>query len=125
MPHEAHALAGCRLLIVEDEFAVLMLLEGMAESFGCQVVATASNLSNALLLATTGAFDAALLDINLAGQQVYPIAQVLKDRGISFVFSTGYGAIGLDSDWTNYIVLQKPYLDVDLEKALMTVVSRI
>jgi CheY-like chemotaxis protein len=117
-------LRGCRTLIVEDEFAVLIMLEDTLAELGCNVVATASSLADALALAADVIVDVAILDVNLSrGEKVYPVAQLLTERRIPIVFSTGYGAAGLEEKWRRFPTLQKPYLDDDLRRAIVTVLS--
>src|SRR5258708_40320317 len=79
-----------KVLVVEDESIVALHIENMLEEIGCQVVASVPRLVKALSLASSLDIDLAVLDINLAGEVVYPLAFRLADRGIPFVFSTGY-----------------------------------
>ena len=88
--------AGLRVFIVEDEFQVLLLLEDMLAELGCFVVGVSSTVSSALDKAQTCEADAAILDVNLAGQKVYPVAERLRHRGTPIIFSTGYGLAGLE-----------------------------
>src|SRR5690606_28701228 len=83
-------LAGLRILIVEDELLVALELETMLGSLGCEVVGPAARLEKALNLAETEELDGAVLDVNLRGKPVYPVAAALGARGIPFIFSTGY-----------------------------------
>ena len=69
-------------------------------------------------MATEGQFDLALLDVNLAGSQSFPVAAILRDRNIPFLFATGYGIKGIIEEFRTYPVLQKPFRAVDLEQAL-------
>ena len=84
-----------RVLVVEDEILIGMLLEDMLGELGYAIAATASRVDEAAALARDGEFDAAILDVNLNGQDVYPVADILAARGIPFVFATGYGERGL------------------------------
>lgn len=112
------SVAGLRVFLVEDEFLILMQLETMLQDLGCTVGSTASHLSDALKHAETCAVDLALLDINLAGKKIYPVAEVLQRRKVPMVFSTGYGQAGIDAAWRHYPVVQKPFMARDLERAL-------
>lgn len=112
-------LAGRRVLIVEDESLVAMLLETILEDMGCTPVGPAANIDDGMAMATQGDLDAALLDVNVAGQQVFPVAQALKDRGVPFVFSTGYGEGGLPDEWRGQATLQKPFTEAAVREALM------
>ncbi|RZJ41541.1 MAG: response regulator, partial [Brevundimonas sp.] len=114
------ALSGRRVLIVEDESLVAMLLETILEDMGCTPVGPAANIDEGLRLATDGErLDAALLDVNVAGRQVFPVAEALKERGIPFVFSTGYGEGGLPDEWRGQRTIQKPFTEAAVRDALM------
>ena len=118
------ALTGRRVLIVEDESLVAMLLETILEDMGCEPVGPASNLDDGLALAQDdGRLDAALLDVNVGGRQVFPVAEALRDRGVPFVFSTGYGEGGLPDEWRGLPTLQKPFTEAAVREALMTAVG--
>lgn len=115
-----HALSGRRVLVVEDESLVAMLLETILEDMGCQPVGPASNIDEGLAMAMdTPDLDAALLDVNVAGRQIFPVAQALKDRGVPFVFSTGYGEGGLPDEWRGNRTIQKPFTEEAVRQALM------
>ena len=117
----SQALAGRRILVVEDESLVAMLLETILEDMGCIPAGPASTVDEGLALATDGQpLDGALLDVNVAGRQVFPVAQALKDRGVPFVFSTGYGEGGLPDEWRGLPTLQKPFTEAAVRDALMT-----
>lgn len=109
-----------RVLIVEDESLVAMLLETILEDMGCTPVGPASTIDEGLALATGAEpLDAALLDVNVAGRQVFPIAEALKARGVPFVFSTGYGESGLSDEWRGHPTVQKPFTEAAIREALM------
>ena len=114
----SQAFAGRRVLIVEDESLVAMLLETILEDMGCVPVGPAATVDEGLRMASEPV-DAALLDVNVAGRQVFPIAQALKDRGVPFVFSTGYGEGGLPDEWRGQATLQKPFTEAAVRDALM------
>ena len=111
--------AGRRVLVVEDEALVAMLLETILEDMGCMAVGPAATVDEGLRMAADEAVDAALLDVNVAGRQVFPVAQALKDRGVPFVFSTGYGEGGLPDEWRGQPTLQKPFTEAAVRDALM------
>lgn len=117
------ALSGRRILVVEDESLVAMLLETILEDMGVTPVGPASNVDEGLKMATEEALDAALLDVNVAGRHVFPIAEVLKARGVPFVFSTGYGEGGLPDEWRGHPTVQKPFTEAAIRQALMDVVG--
>ena len=112
--------AGRRVLVVEDEALVAMLLETILEDMGCMAVGPAATVDEGLRMAADEAIDAALLDVNVAGRQVFPVAQALKDRGVPFVFSTGYGEGGLPDEWRGQPTLQKPFTEAAVRDALMS-----
>jgi CheY-like chemotaxis protein len=111
-------LKGRRVLVVEDDPMVAMLLVDMLEAIGCEVVAVASRLDDALEKAQRLSFDLAILDVNLDGANTFQIAGLLSKRGIGFVFATGYGTAHLPADLTNAPVLQKPFGERDIARAL-------
>jgi CheY-like chemotaxis protein len=117
-------LKGLRVLIIEDESMVALLMEDMLQDLGCTVVGTVARFNDALKQATTGpAFDVALLDVNLNGKQTFPIAEALAARGARFVFATGYGQAILPPTLQGGPVLQKPFEQEALERALRRAVG--
>jgi len=102
-------ISGRRVLVVEDEALVLMLLTDMVEEAGAIVVGPASSVPEALDLAGSAEIEAALLDVNLNGQPVFPVAAALRARGVPFAFLTGYGRAGLPDEYADAPVLQKPF----------------
>lgn len=115
----SEALNGRRVLLVEDESLVAMLLETILEDMGCLPVGPIATVDEALEVATNDpALDAALLDVNVAGRQVFPVAAVLKARGVPFVFSTGYGEGGLPDEWKGQATIQKPFTEDAVRQAL-------
>lgn len=113
-------LNGRRVLVVEDESLVAMLLETILEDMGCTPVGPASNVDDGAAMARdTTELDAALLDVNVAGRQVFPVAEALKARGVPFVFSTGYGEGGLPDEWRGNPTIQKPFTEAAVRDALM------
>ncbi len=107
-----------KVLIVEDESIVAMMVEDLITDLGHQVCGTAGRLDEAQKLASELAIDFAIIDVNLNGQHTYPVADVLKARGVPFVFATGYGASGLKEEWRTHTVLQKPFQPDDLAAAI-------
>jgi CheY-like chemotaxis protein len=110
-----------KVLVVEDEFLVSLVLTEMLEELGYQIAATAARLGDAIVLAKSGDFDLAILDVNLGGERSYPLADILSAAGKPFLFSTGYDQ--LDSRYRQYPRLQKPYCQEDLAKALDGIVG--
>ena len=114
------ALNGRRVLVVEDESLVAMLLETILEDMGCTPVGPASNIDDGEAMARdTADLDAALLDVNVAGRHVFPVAEALKARGVPFIFSTGYGEGGLPDEWRGNPTIQKPFTEAAVRDALM------
>ncbi|MBB4797280.1 CheY-like chemotaxis protein [Brevundimonas bullata] len=119
-----NALQGRRVLVIEDESLVAMLLETILEDMGCAVVGPEANIDDGLIAATTEAsLDAALLDVNVAGREVFPVAEALRARGVPFVFSTGYGEAGLPEHWRGNPTIQKPFTEGAIRDALMKVMN--
>ncbi len=106
-----------RVLIVEDEMLVAMNIEDMLLALGHEVAGIAGRLAPALAPAGEGEFDLAMLDVNLAGEASFPVADVLRGRGIPFVFATGYGRGGIAEGYRSAPVLQKPFRRSDLSEA--------
>lgn len=111
-------LAGLRALVVEDEGSVALLIEAMLEELGCEVAASVATLAQAMTAATAESFDFAVLDVNLAGELVFPVAEALRARQLPFVFSTGYGATAVPAAFRGYEVLNKPFILEELERKL-------
>jgi len=113
-----------RILVVEDESLVAMLLETILEDLGCDVVGPEGTVAAGADTARSADIDAALLDVNVAGELVFPVAEALKGRGIPFVFSTGYGEGGLPEQWRGHPTIQKPFTEVAVRDALLEALSR-
>jgi CheY-like chemotaxis protein len=112
-------LQGVRVLVVEDEAAISLLLEDMLLDFGCEVIGPAARLSAALDVVGRESIDLAILDVNVAGEPIYPVAEALAQRGVPFVFSTGYGSAGIKDVYRDRPVLQKPFAQHDLKQKLV------
>jgi CheY-like chemotaxis protein len=112
-------LNGLRILVVEDEAAISLLLEDMLLDFGCEVIGPAARLSAALEAVSREQVDLAILDVNVAGEPIYPVAEALAQRSIPFVFSTGYGSAGIRDTFRDRPVLQKPFAQHDLKQKLL------
>ena len=102
-------LAGVRVLVVEDEMMVSLLIEDALADCKCVVVGPYDRVPAALEAARTLALDAAILDVNLAGTKVYPVAEVLSARGIPFLFLSGYGYAAVPTDRAWWPVCSKPF----------------
>jgi len=115
----ADTLQGLRVLVVEDEAAISLLLEDMLLDFGCEVIGPAARLSAALDAVERETVDLAILDVNVAGEPIYPVAETLARKGVPFVFSTGYGSAGIKDAYRDRPVLQKPFAQHDLQQKLI------
>lgn len=111
-------LDGLRVLVVEDEMMVSMLIEDMLVDLGCTVVGPASRLDEAMQIADEAELDCAVLDVNLGGQPIFPLADRLREKGAPFAFATGYGDAGLREIDKGTPVLQKPFREGDLARVL-------
>jgi CheY-like chemotaxis protein len=109
---------GRRIFIVEDESMVTMLIEDTLADLGYEVTGSASRIEEALIKTSSLTFDAAILDVNLNGFETFTIADKLVREEIPFLFATGYGAAGLPDRFCDVPMLQKPFRQADLEKAL-------
>lgn len=97
-----------RVLLVEDEVMVSMMVQDYLEQAGFHVLA-AANLADALKLAEHGEIDVAVLDVNLDDEPSFPVAEALRQRGIAFMFASGYGVEGVPQQYRNERMLQKPF----------------
>jgi CheY-like chemotaxis protein len=112
-----------RVLVVEDEMLVALMLEGIIAELRHELVGTAAGFDQALAMAQRDTFDFAVLDVNLDGKEVYPVAEVLAARGIPFAFATGYGQRSLPEPYRSRPTLQKPFQRRDLEKIVSQIFS--
>ena len=110
--------ARLRVLLVEDQSMVALLLEDMLAELGHEVVGPVARLDEAVEMAQGQALDVALLDINLNGKEIYPVAEALAAREIPFVFVTGYGKKALCAPFYDRPILQKPFRRDDLRELL-------
>jgi CheY-like chemotaxis protein len=102
-------LSGRRILVVEDEMLVLIMIEDMLADLGCTSVTSAATVDKALAMTNTQVFDAAILDINLNGHDSHPVAEALLARGVPFVYSTGNTDHGSTNGYSGRPVLRKPF----------------
>jgi DNA-binding response OmpR family regulator len=107
-----------QILVVEDESLVAMMIEDMLTDLGHQVVATSGRMEHASKLASNANADLAILDVNLNGEETYPLAASFASRKIPFIFATGYGSSGIKSEWSDVPVLQKPFQSRELAAAI-------
>jgi CheY-like chemotaxis protein len=116
--------SSLQILIVEDESMVAMMIEDMLEDLGHHVVATSGRMLNASKLVMDTGADLAILDVNLNGEETYPLAVSLASRKIPFIFATGYGASGIRAEWSTVPVLQKPFQSLELAEAIGQAIRR-
>ncbi|MEI9890517.1 MAG: response regulator [Caulobacteraceae bacterium] len=112
-----------RLMLVEDEALIALMLEDMAEGMGCAVTGMAPRVALGVSMAESGDFDVAILDVNVAGENVEPVAERLQARGIPFIFATGYGEAGVPLRFRDRPVVAKPFRAEQLEAAIQKVVG--
>lgn len=113
-----------RILVVEDEALVAMLVEDALEEAGFAVIGPVRSVAQALDALETEQPDAAVLDLNLAGENSIAVADALVARGVPFVVATGYGAAGLPATHRDAMVLPKPYDPADLTALLARLCER-
>ncbi|HXC54077.1 MAG TPA: response regulator [Rhizomicrobium sp.] len=116
-------LDGLRVLVVEDEAIVSFLLEDMLSALGALDVRHAGTLASALAALDAGLPDLAVLDVNLGGERVYPVAERLDAACVKFVFTTGYGRKGIEPRWAAKSVVQKPFSVETMAAALRAVLQ--
>ncbi|HEX7930646.1 MAG TPA: response regulator [Sphingomicrobium sp.] len=113
-----------RVLLVEDEMMIAMMLEDMLTDLGHQIVGIAMRLPQAMELARTAEADIAILDINLDGRKSFPVAQVLRERGVKLIFASGYGSPGLEAPFLEDVIVKKPFEANDIRAAMRRVLAR-
>jgi len=123
--HDRTSIKDLSVLIVEDEVLVALDAEAQLTDAGARVTATARSLEEAKQYIATASFDVAVLDVNLNGQTSYPLAELLADRGVSFIFASGYRDLdGLPDRWRDVPLINKPYNASELTAALARVANR-
>ncbi|HTV37846.1 MAG TPA: response regulator [Xanthobacteraceae bacterium] len=115
---------GKRVLVVEDEPMIRLLLDDMLTDLGYSMAAEAGRLDEALAVANQGGFDLAILDVNLNGEPVTPVVEVLVKRGVPFVFVSGYARRGIPEEHSRIPLLQKPFQAEGLARALAAATAR-
>jgi DNA-binding response OmpR family regulator len=116
--------SGLQILVVEDELLVAMMVEDMLTDLGHHVIATSGRMADASKLASDATADLAILDVNLNGEETYPLADSLAARKIPFIFATGYGSSGIKAEWSGVPVLQKPFQSRELAEAINLAIRR-
>ena len=100
---------GGSVFLVEDEVMIRMMVADMLRELGYRVTAEAGEIDEAMKLAETADFDFALLDVNVNGKVISPVADLIKARNRPFIFATGYGLSGLPAEYRDRPVLRKPF----------------
>jgi CheY-like chemotaxis protein len=116
--------SGKRVLVVEDEPMIRLLLDDMLNDLGYSMAAEAGRLDEALTAASEAEFDVAILDVNLNGEPITPVVEVLVRRGVPFVFVSGYARRGIPEEHSKIPLLQKPFQADGLARALAAVAAR-
>jgi DNA-binding response OmpR family regulator len=107
-----------RVLVVEDEMFLAMFMQDSLADFGYDVVGPVARVAHAVKLASSERLDGAILDINVAGAEVFPVARELAERSIPFIFVSGYDADNLPQEWRSRPTLQKPFQPQDLARSM-------
>jgi len=116
-------LAGRRVLVVEDSPLIAAVLEDMLRDLGCAVVGPIGNMAFAIDLARDEELDAAIIDLNIRGGKVYPVAEVLRDRNVPFLLASGYADWTLREDFKDRPRLTKPYDAKTVEQKLLNLLD--
>ncbi|TCH98126.1 response regulator [Roseococcus sp. SYP-B2431] len=118
-------LDGCRILVVEDDFFLADDLTSALEGLGAEVIGPAATFQEGLLMLVAGGrIDVALLDINLRGEMVYPLADILLDRGTEIVLATGYDGSMLPERFSRVVRVEKPFDAAGLARELPALMRR-
>jgi CheY-like chemotaxis protein len=115
---------GKRVLVIEDELMIRMLLQDMLDDLGHTLAGEAGRIDEAVTLARQAEFDIAILDVNLNGEPISPVVEILVERGLPFVFATGYGQRGVPEPYRRTPTLQKPFQADALAQALAAAAPR-
>jgi len=118
--HSLGGLVGKKILVVEDEFLISMSVEEILSDLGMRVVGPVGNLVDGFAAMRAGGLDGAILDLNLRGEQTYPLAEALTAQGVPIVFITGYDSETVDTRYTHVPLLQKPIEFDSLKRVLVT-----
>ena len=116
--------SGGSVFLVEDEVMIRMMVADMLEELGYSIAAEAGEISDALKLAQSVEFDLAILDVNVNGKVISPVADMIASRNRPFIFATGYGSSGLPAEYRDRPALQKPFQIETLGRAIDQALKR-
>jgi len=114
---------GGSVFLVEDEVMIRMMVADMLEELGYHVAAEAGEIGEAIKLAQSADFDLAILDVNVNGKMISPVADLIKARQRPFIFATGYGSSGLPEEYRDRPSLQKPFQIETLAQAIASALT--
>jgi CheY-like chemotaxis protein len=112
------SLEGVRVLVIEDESPIALMIEDMLQDMGCAIAGSAATVDDALGCVEAGGLDFALLDVNLGGTSAEAVADALIKAAVPFAFASGYGRAGVPAHLQDRPVIRKPFTGADLEKVL-------
>lgn len=125
MPGNFRAGSRTSILLVEDEVMIRMMVADMLEELGYTISGEAGDIDEGIRLVQAIDFDIAILDVNVNGRVITPVAEAVQMRGLPFVFATGYGAQGLPEKFRDRPTLQKPFQIETLARTIETVLKGI
>jgi len=117
-------LRGLKILLVEDSPVVGPFTADLLEEFGCEVFGPAPNMAAARTLIEEQSFDAAVMDVHIRGERVFPLCDLLASRGVPFLLTSGYADWQMPDQWSDRPRLQKPYRYEQMEQALKQLIQR-
>ena len=112
------------VFLVEDEVMIRMMVADMLEELGYRIAAEAGEINEAIKLAQSAEFDLAILDVNVNGKVISPVAELITARKRPFIFATGYGSSGLPAEYRDRPALQKPFQIETLARAIEQALNR-
>jgi DNA-binding response OmpR family regulator len=116
-------LTGLRVLVVEDEGLIGLMVEDFLDRFGCQVAGSAGNAIDAFQMIRTVAIDVAVVDLKLQGEMAYPLADALIAADVPFVFATGIEANHIDRRYSHVPVVGKPFEEGELRGGILEAID--
>ena len=120
----AAQISGGSIFLVEDEVMIRMMVADMLEELGYSIAAEAGEINEAIKLAQSIEFDLAILDVNVNGKVISPVADLIAARERPFIFATGYGSSGLPAEYRDRPALQKPFQIETLARTIQQALNR-